>query len=101
MNKFGKLLIQVLLILFLSLFLSKYSIDVNENKRILTEQAIEEYEKDLKEGKEIVSEKYHIKEKDYNNKVAKTGRKISSMIEKTFHKGFSYLMKYLEYLQES
>ena len=101
MNKIGKVLVQVLIILFLSLFLSKYSTEYNENKKVLTEQAIIEYEQDLKEGKDILAKNYQIKEKDYNNRVAKMGRKISSVIEKTFNKGFDYLMKCLEYLQNS
>lgn len=101
MNKIGKGIIQVLMILFISLFFSKYTIEYNENKKVLTEQAIIEYEQDLKEGKDIVSKNYQVKEKDYNNRIAKIGRKVSSIIEKTFKKGFDYLMKCLEYLQNS
>ena len=101
MNRIGKGVLQVLIILFLSLFLSKYNTNYNENKKVLTETAIAEYEKDLKEGKEILSQKYQVKEKNYNNSISKIGRSISSIIEKTFHQGFTYFMKYLDYLQHS
>ena len=100
MNRIGKLLIQGILILFLSLFLSKYSTDYNESKKLLTEAAIQEYERDLKEGEDIISRKYQPEEKNYSNRISKIGRKLSSIVEKTFDKGFYYFMRYLEYLQE-
>ena len=99
MNRVIKLILQLLLILFLALFFSKYSTEYNEEKATLTEMAIKEYEKDLKEGKEIDSKKYLVEEKDYNNTISKIGRKISFTIEKSFAKGFHYLMKYLDHLQ--
>ena len=101
MNRIGKVLIQVLIIFFLSLFLSKYNMEYNENKKILTEQAIVEYEKDVREGKDILAKKYQPEEKNYNNKAANMGRKLSSVIEKVFQKGFDCFMRYLNYLQES
>ncbi len=100
MNRIGKLLLNLILILFISLFLTKYTTEYNENKKLLTEKAILEYESDLKEGKDILSKNYVPDEKNYNNKAAKIGRGISNIIEKTFDKGFEYLMKYLSHLQD-
>lgn len=100
MNRIGKLLVQLILIVFLSLFMSKYTTEYNENKRILTEEAIIEYEKDLKDGKDIMAKKYVPEEKNYNNRAAKVGRKLSSMIEKVFHKGFQSFMRFLNQLQD-
>lgn len=101
MNKTLKAILEVLLIFFLSLYVSKYTIIDNENKKILTERAILEYEQDLKEGKDITSKNYQPKEKNYNNKISKLGRNLSKMIEKTFDKSFDYIIKYLNYLREN
>lgn len=99
MNKWIKAILEVLFLFFLSLYIGKYTINYNENKKILTDQAILEYEADLKEGKDIVSKNYQEPEKDYNNRVSQAGRKLSNIVEEVFNKAFHYLMKYLEHLQ--
>ena len=101
MNRLSKGIGILLVIFFFSLYFSKYSIDYNQNKKILTEEAIIEYEKDLKEGIEIHPEKYQEPEKNYNNKVSEVGLKTSKLIEKGFKKGLQLLMKSLKYLEES
>ena len=80
-NKTIKVIFISLLIAFLSLFLSKYNTSYYENKNILTEEAIEKFEKDLKAGKKINPKNYLPKEKNYNNKVSNYGRKTSRLIE--------------------
>ena len=101
MNKTGKMIFQILLILFFSLYISKYTVTDNENKKILTEKAILEYEQDLKEGKDITSKNYQIKEKNYNNKMSNLGRNLSKVIEKVFNKSFDTMIKYLNYLRDN
>lgn len=101
MKNLLKGLFTITIILFLSLYFSKYNSDYYENKRILTEEAIAQFEKDLKEGKEINAKNYITEEKDYNNKASKIGIKMSNTIEKTFNKSLKYLMKYLEKLDNS
>jgi hypothetical protein len=101
MNRISKIIGIMIVILFFSLYFSKYSMDYNQNKKILTEEAIQEYEKDLKEGIEINPEKYQEPEKDYNNRVSKVGLNTSKLIEKGFQKGLKLLMKSLKYLEES
>ena len=101
MNNLLKGLILMFMIFFLALYFSRYNNEYYENKRILTEEAIIQYEKDLKEGKNIQVEKYLEVEKDYNNKVSKIGKKASKFIENAFRKGLKYAMKYLEYLGDS
>lgn len=88
-----------IVILFLSLYFSKFNLDYYENKKVLTQEAIEEYEKDLKEGKDILSTQYLEEEKNYNNKISKMGMKTSQFIEKVFQKGLHLIMKYLNQLQ--
>ena len=68
MNKILKLLGIILIILFLSLYFSKYNNNYYENKNNLTDEAIKRYEKDLKEGKNIDPNNYIVQEKNYNNK---------------------------------
>ena len=96
MNKLLKGIFLVIIILFLSLYFSKYTSDYYTSNNNLTEEAIERYEKDLKEGKEIDPRNYVQEEKNYNNKVSKLGLKTSKLIEKTFNKGLSFLARYLE-----
>lgn len=101
MNKIGKVFGIIIIILFFSLYFSKYSTDYNENKKILTEEAIIAYEKDIKKGIEINPEKYHEPEKDYNNRISKAGLYISKLIEKGFKNGLHLLMKILKYAENS
>lgn len=99
MNKMVKISSILLLILFFSLYFSKYNMDYYENKSVLTEEAIERFEKDMKEGKKIVASNYLPKEKDYDNRISKIGVKSSEMIEKAFDKGLKIVMKYLNGIQ--
>ena len=86
----------ILIILFLSLYLSSYNTSYYENKNILTEDAIKRFEKDLKQAKKIDVNNYIEKEKDYNNKVSKTTLKISKFIDKSINKSLKLILKYLE-----
>lgn len=99
MNKMIKTSSILVLILFFSLYFSKYNMDYYENKSVLTEEAIERFEKDMKEGKKIVASNYLPKEKDYDNKISKMGVKSSEIIEKAFDKGLKIVMKYLNGIQ--
>lgn len=100
MKNLLKVIAVIVLILFFSLFFSRYN-NYYENKKVLTDKAIEKFEKDLKEGKKIVASNYLEEEKNYNNKASKIGLKTSKLIEKTFDKGLGLMMKYLEKLQNS
>ena len=54
MNKLLKVIGLLIIIFFLSLYFSKYSSNYYNDKTNLTEEAIKRYEKDLKEGKNII-----------------------------------------------
>ncbi len=95
MNKVIKGLLLVMIILFLSLYFSRYFIGINENKTVLTDEAIMRFEKDLKKGKKINPNDYIVKENDYNNKACKIGLRISWLIENTFKNGFRFVLRYL------
>ena len=98
MKKF-KLVFILLIMMFFTVYLSRYNTSYNENNRILTDEAIERFEKDLKEGKEIKTSNYLVKEKNYNNKPSIIGLKISNTIEKYFNNTMKYLIKYLDNLE--
>lgn len=95
MNRLLKIGVVIILIAFFSLFLSRYN-NYYENQKVLTDEAIKRFEQDLKDGKEIVASNYLKEEKNYNNKASKIGIKTSNFIEKSFDKGLSFLMNYLE-----
>lgn len=94
MKKIIKILMIILLVFFFSLYFSRY-INYQENRSILTDAAIKQFENDLREGKEIDPNNYIIEEKDYNNKASRIGRKTSKFIEKSFTKSLKYIMHYL------
>ncbi len=96
MNRLIKVIMIIIIIFFLSLYFTKYSSDYYEMKSNLTEEAIKKYEKDLKEGKNIIPSNYIKEEKNYNNKASKLGLSLSHLIEKLVDDSFKYMMKYLE-----
>lgn len=96
MNKLLKLMGICIVIIFLSLYFSNYNNNYYENKTYLTDEAIKKYEKDLKDGKIIVGDKYLPKEKNYNNKASRLGIKTSTFLENIINKGLKYMAKYLE-----
>jgi len=54
-----------------------------QKKMILTNEAIETFEKDVKDGKEIDINNYvEINKKNYDNNFTKTGKYVSKKIEK-------------------
>ena len=99
MNKIIKGTGIIIMILFISLYLSRFNIETYENKRLLTEEAIIKYEQDLKKGKNILEKSYIPEEKNYNNKPSQIGRKVSNTIESSFKKALKILMKILNEMQ--
>lgn len=95
MNNGIKVLLLGIFILFLALYFGKYTTNYYENQKVLTDEAILKFEKDLKDGKEIIPENYIVKEKNYNNKISKIGIKTSKFIENSFHKILKFLIKEL------
>lgn len=96
MNKIIKVILIGICIVFLSLYFSNYNNNYYETKTYLTEEAIKEYENDLKKGKSITSKNYIPKEKNYNNKVSEIGIKASAFLDKIINKSLKYLVKYLD-----
>ena len=100
MNKTLKVLGVILVIMFLSVYFSRYNNNYYANQNILTEEAIIKFEQDIKEGKDITVSSYLKEEKNYDNKLSEIGLKISNEIETGFKKGLKFIFKCMEGLVE-
>ena len=96
MKKIVKIIGILLVISFLSLYLSSLNTNYYSNKNVLTEEAIKNYGKDLKEGKKIDINNYIEKEKNYNNHVSSSFLKMSKLIDKCINKSLKLVIKYLD-----
>lgn len=102
-NKIFKALFSLLLIVYLVIYVassSGYYEYKNYKKMTLTEEQIEKFENDVKEGKEVNVEDYVIEETNvYDNRIAKVGKKLSFMISDTLSgvlsKSFKALSKFI------
>ena len=99
MNRLIKIMGIMLFIMFLSLYLSNYNTNYYENRRVLTEEAMDRFEKDVKSGKKIIASSYLLKEKNYSNRISKIGMESSKLIENIFSKGLRIVMRYLDSIQ--
>ncbi len=84
------------IIFFLVVYISEgvgYTENKNLKKNILTKDAIERFEQDVKEKKELDLEEYMEEEKNYKNLYNRLGIYISNIIEKVFNKGMNKFIK--------
>lgn len=97
-----KKIIKMTLYLLLFSFFFVYIIGSNglyeyklNNKKVLTEDAIKKFETDVKNGVKIDLNDYIVVEKNYDNKLTRTNRKISNYIADVSKKVFKYLFRYI------
>lgn len=85
------LLGSITLILFFALYFCQFNtdIDFSSKNRTLTDKAIEQFEKDIKEGKKIEASNYIEEQNNYSNKATKLGINVSLLIEKVFNKSIN------------
>lgn len=92
----------LLFAIFMTLYISQATgyYDYEQYKKVeLTEEKIAEFERDVKEGKEIKIENYlDSVTYDYNNKASKTGLKISGTIKKYVKSGINGALSFFELL---
>lgn len=89
----------IIVILFFALYFGQYTgyYNVsNERRSVLTKEAIERFEKDVSEGREIVAGNYLTKEKNYNNNLSKLGLLISKLIGEGFNKIINTIFREVE-----
>ena len=98
-NKFIKPIIMILVISFIALYIMTsggyYEYKIN-NKNILTEEAIKQFEKDVKEGKKIVASNYIKEQKSYSNKANILANELSDTISNIYDKIMRFLFKQIE-----
>ena len=95
MNNIIKTIFVFLFVFFLALYFSKYNSNLYESEVQLTNQAIIQYEKDLKAGKVIDSKNYVLPKNNYSNKATRIGVNASNLIDYIFRRFLSSLKKYI------
>ncbi len=80
---------------------SGYNEYSQNKKKMLTDQQINAFERDISEGKDVSAEDYlKANEKNYNNAVSKAGLTISYGIEKAFNESMNAIFKMLSEAME-
>ena len=93
MKKFFKVFLIIILISYIALYFSYkngYYERRNLDKKVLTEEMIEEYEKDLKNGVDVTNKDYVIVTPNYANTYTQNFLKVSQKIEN----GIDHIIKY-------
>lgn len=98
----NKKFIKYIFIFIIGLFLLLYFFGSNvfqsrlTVKRDLTQEQIDKFEEDVRNGVEVDIKNYIVKDKKYNNIITDTNSKISNVIEYSFKKIFEYLLKNID-----
>ena len=89
----------IILILFFDLYFGQFIgyYEVSKTKRnTLTNDAIERFENDVREGKEILASNYLEQEKNYNNNLSRMGLGLSKLISEGFDKFMNAVFREIE-----
>ncbi len=101
-NKNAKRIFYLLVILFITLYFANqtgYYESRLQSKTNLTKEAIERFEKDVAEGKEVDINNYiDTSVKEYNNKYSSLGLGISNAIDKGVNKSIDFFLKIIKTL---
>lgn len=95
----ARVVIFTLIILFATLYITQafgYYEYSNKKVNTLTEEAVEKFEKDVKDGKTIKASDYIKEENDYNNKLSKMGLSFSEFISSSFNKMMNFIFKEMD-----
>jgi len=103
MKKGIKIVFIGIVALYLLLYFSYkngYYRDINNEKKILTEEKIKEYEEDLKNGVDVTKKEYVVVAPSYDNNLTRGFLKISKTIESGFDKTIKYIFKKLNKMDD-
>ena len=64
-----------------------------KDKINLTNQAIEKFEEDIKDGKDVLLEDYLQNEKSYSTKTSTASLKVSNKLENIISNGIKYIFR--------
>ncbi len=93
MKKGIKVFLIMIILLYLGLYFTYkngYYEQRNQERKVLTEEMIQEYEEDLKNGVDVTNKEYVVVRPNYGNIYTNETLKISKKIEK----GFDQIIKY-------
>ena len=96
--KYFKILMIMIIIMFLGLFFAYqngYYEKFNNEKKVLTDKMIKEYEEDLKKGIDVTKKEYVNIKPTYSNKTTNSILKLSHKIEKGIDKIIKYFFSKL------
>ncbi len=96
--KIFRILIGILIISFLGLYISYtsgYYQKLKSEKVIITNQKIEEFENDIKNGKDISLEDYTTEEVNYSNKTSRMSLKFSNKASNLIDNFIKFLFRKL------
>jgi len=96
MKKFIKNIPLIILIMLLGLYFSYqngYYDKYMRDKINLTNQNIEKFENDIKEGRDVTIEDYLKEEKSYTTKTGNISLKVSNKLENIINKGMRFIFK--------
>ena len=94
MKRIVKIFIIALFIMYLITFINRNN--YYESNQILSDNAIRNFEEDLRSGKKINPSNYLPKKKNYNNKISILFFNISKTIEKVVNRSLKKAIQYLE-----
>lgn len=101
--KIFKIFILLIIIGFLGLFFAYsngYYEKMQGDKTILTNQMIEEFEKDVLNGENVTIESYLKEEKDYSTNTSRASLKLSNKIESIVDSGIKFIFRKLSNMVE-
>ena len=94
MKRIVKIFIIALFIMYLITFINRNN--YYESNQVLSDNAIRNFEEDLRNGKKINPSNYITKKKNYNNKISILFFNISKTIEKVVNRSLKKAIQYLE-----
>ena len=94
--KYFKIVVFLLIIMFLGLFFA-YQNGLgerwNNERKVLTEDMIKEYEEDLKKGVDVTKKEYVVTKPTYSNVYSSNILKVSKKIEEGINRVIKYFFK--------
>ena len=94
MKKVIKVFLAILILLYIGLYFTYqngYIEKRNEERKILTDEMIKEYENDLANGIDVTSKEYVVVKPNYANVYTNSFLKVSKKIENGFDKVIKYI----------
>ena len=89
-----KTIFLTIFLLFLCLYITQalgYYEYSNRKTNIMTEEAVKQFEKDLKDGRSVKASDYIKKENDYNNNLSRLGITISNIVGDIFDSTINFI----------